>query len=72
MMTKSKWYRNPKNNETINYDCGCVFIIKHFGEKTNTGLQPFEVEISMFCHEHDPTLTEYAKENKEEYEDEMY
>lgn len=62
-----KWFRNPENFETINYDCGCVYTIILSGTKSASGYKYFGIEVSNFCFEHDPTLTEYAKENKDEF-----
>ena len=68
-----KWFRNPENGESINYDCGCVYTVIYMDEpKSPSGYQPFTMEVSCFCFEHDPTLTKNAKEHEEEYVEANY
>lgn len=62
-----KWFRTPEDGEWIEYDCGCIYEINRKGKSSN-----FSVDPNFFCMEHDPTLTQYAKENEDEFVEENY
>lgn len=60
-MTKQhKIFRKPKNGEWIEYPCGCIYEIRV--SKKNG----FEIWENVFCPEHDPTLTKWAKDNHDD------
>lgn len=43
--------RMVRKGETIDYDCGCIYIV----EQTEDGI-PTKVRVDFWCSEHDPTL----------------
>lgn len=57
---EKKFFRTPVKGERIEYECGCVYEI------TNVRGHRFEVFNDVFCVDHDPTLTEYAREHNDE------
>jgi hypothetical protein len=68
------FFRVPKDDESIDYDCGCIYRVKYTGESRYSSIAGkdvpiFDIEIDMFCVEHDVTLTEYAKEHEDEIAD---
>jgi hypothetical protein len=57
----SKFFRKVKD-QTIEYSCGCIIEITV--RKNATG--SFDAAVTTFCIEHDPSLTEYAKEHEDD------
>lgn len=67
----AKFFRVPENGEMIEYDCGCIYRIRYTGEFYHSSVfeksvPAWEIEADLFCVEHDPTLTEYAKNHEED------
>jgi hypothetical protein len=44
--------RKVKKGETVEYDCGCTYVIDGVDDK---GI-PIDVSPDFWCDEHDPTL----------------
>jgi hypothetical protein len=57
------FFRVPKDDESIDYDCGCIYRVKYTGESRYSSIAGKDVQIF------DVTLTEYAKEHEDEIAD---